>query len=187
MKPGNTPQYTNQDSNHPPTILRTVPQAMNKRLSSTSSDKQSFDAAIPPYQEALRQNGYKYTLEYNPQPPKHKRSRKRNIIWFNPPYNCKVATNIGHKFLQAIDDCFRPTHPLHKILNRNTLKLSYSCMLNVHCIISGHNKKIRNKLLQTDALSRSQHVSRAADASRSHVSTMVQPRAVRLQKTLYFL
>ena len=66
MKSGNTPQYINRDSNHPPTILRTVLQAINKRLSDISSDKQSFDAAIPPYQDALRRSGYNYTVEYNP-------------------------------------------------------------------------------------------------------------------------
>ena len=68
MKPGNTPQYINRDGNHPPTILRTVPQAINKRLSNISSDKRSFGAAIPPYQEALRRSGYNYKLNYNPQP-----------------------------------------------------------------------------------------------------------------------
>ena len=61
-----------------------------------------------------------------------------NVIWFNPPYNSNVKTNIGHKFLQAIDDCFPKNNPLHKIFNRNTLKLSYSCMPNIRNIISDH-------------------------------------------------
>ena len=33
-----------------------------------SSNKQSFDAGIPPCQETLRQNVYNYKPEYNPQP-----------------------------------------------------------------------------------------------------------------------
>ena len=90
MKPGNTPQY-----NHLPTILRSVPEVINKRLSNTSSDKQSFDAAIPSYQEALCRSGYNYKLSYNPQPPKPKQPRSRNIIWFSQPFNSNVATNIG--------------------------------------------------------------------------------------------
>ena len=150
MKPGNTPQYVNRESNHPPSILRSIPQAINNRLSNISSDKQSFDSAIPPYQEALQKSGYDYKLDYNPQPPQPKRCRSRNIIWFNPPYNSNVITNIGYKFLQAIDDSFPPNHPLHKIFNRNTLKLSYSCMPNVHCIVSGHNKTILNKQNKTE-------------------------------------
>ena len=54
-------------------------------------------------------------------PFQEKRSRKRNVIWFNPPFSANVATNIGRKFLKAIDECFPKGHPLHKICNRNTL------------------------------------------------------------------
>jgi hypothetical protein len=71
--------------------------------------------------------------------------------WFNPPYNSNVKTKIGHKFLLAIDDCFPKNNPLHKIFNRNTLKLSYSCMPNIRNIISGHNNYVVNKLTSTDA------------------------------------
>ena len=38
------------DSNYPPSIIRSVPEAINKRLSNISSDKSAFDSAIPPYQ-----------------------------------------------------------------------------------------------------------------------------------------
>ena len=142
MKPGNTPQYVHRNSNHPPSIIRSVPEAINKRLSNISSDKNAFDSAVPPYQEALQKSGYNFKLQYNPQPSKPKRSRSRNIISFNPPYNSTISTNIGYKFLQTVDDCFTPDHPLRKIFNRNTLKLSYSCMPNVKSIISSHNKSV---------------------------------------------
>ena len=56
---------------------------------------------------------------------------------------------MGHKFLKIIDECFPLDHPLHKILNRNTLKLSYSCMPNFHNIISAHNKSLLTKVQQT--------------------------------------
>ena len=45
--------YINHNSNHPPPILRSIPDAINKRLSNISSDKQSFVSAAPPYKEAL--------------------------------------------------------------------------------------------------------------------------------------
>ena len=151
MKPGNIPQYVNRESNHPPSILRSIPEAINRRLSHISSDKQSFEAACPPYQEALSKSGYEFKLHYNPQPPKPKRSRSRNVIWFNPPYSANVATNIGHKFLKAINECFPPSHPLNKILNRNTLKLSYSCIPNMHNLISTHNKSVLVKQTQLQA------------------------------------
>ena len=53
MKPGNTPQYVNRQSNHPPSVLSRIPEAINRRLSHISPDKQSFEAACPPYHDAL--------------------------------------------------------------------------------------------------------------------------------------
>ena len=38
-----------------------------------------------------------------------------------------------------------PGHQLHKLLNRNTVKLSYSCMPNFKEIISDHNKSVLSK------------------------------------------
>ena len=69
-----------------------------------------------------------------------KRNRQRNIIYFNPPYNAAVKTNIGNQFLSLIDKHFPPNNRLHKIFNRNTIKLSYSCSPNIQTIISNHNK-----------------------------------------------
>ena len=123
-KPNNFPQYVNCHSNHLPSILRSVPEAINSGLSNISSGKQSFDSAAPQYQEALKKSGYDHQLNFNPHPPKTKRSRSGNIAWFNPPYSHDVTTNIGHIFLQMIDECFPKSHPLQNIFNRNTLKLS---------------------------------------------------------------
>jgi hypothetical protein len=128
MKLGNTPQYVHSD--HPPSILRSVPEAINKRLSNISSDEKALDSAVPPYHEALQKSGYNY-IQIAIQPST-----------VNPPYNSTVSTNIGYKFLHAVEDCLPPDHPLRKIFNKNTLKLSYSCMPNVNSIISNHNKSV---------------------------------------------
>ena len=53
MKPNNTLQYINVKSNHPPAILKIIPEGVNKRLSEISSNKEVFDQAAPPYQKAL--------------------------------------------------------------------------------------------------------------------------------------
>jgi hypothetical protein len=79
-KPGNTIQYVNSRSNHSPSVLRSIPEAINKRLSTISSNKDNFDAAAPPYQEALQRSGYDHNLTFNPNPPKPKRARSRNVI-----------------------------------------------------------------------------------------------------------
>ena len=75
-------------------------------------------------------------------------SRRRKIIWFNPSYNQNVSTNIAKIFLKLVDKHFPRTHRLHKIFNRNTIKVSYSCMSNVQQLIKKHNF-IQNKKNKT--------------------------------------
>ena len=48
-------------------------------------------------------------------------------------------------FLKLIDKHFPNTNPLHKIFNRNTIKVSHSCLENVKSSISRHNKRIMRK------------------------------------------
>ena len=69
------------------------------------------------------------------------KKRKRNIIWFDPPYSKSVKTNIGRIFIKLISKHFPPNHKFVKIFNKNTIKLSYSCMPNIRSKINGHNKK----------------------------------------------
>ena len=93
----------------------------------------------------MRKSGYTHKLEFKPPPqgpPTQKRKRPRNVIWFNPPYNKNVKTNIGRPFISLINRSFPTDRKLRKIFNRNTLKLSYSCMPNVKHLIDGHNKAI---------------------------------------------
>ena len=132
-------------SNHPPTVLKNIPASVNKRLSSISSDEKMFETAAPMYQEAIKKSGYDYTLKFDPSasdPPSKKRSRKRHILWFNPPYNHTVTTNVGKEFLALVDKCFPPGNPLRKIFNRNNVKVSYSTTPNMAQIISGVNGKL---------------------------------------------
>ena len=109
-----------------------------------------FNEAAVPYQEALRKSGYTYSLKFKPsqQTPPNQKSRRRNIISFNPPFSKNVKTNIGRAFISLIDRCFPTGHKLRKIFNRNTIKLSYSCMPNMKQIIDGHNKNILKKAAQ---------------------------------------
>ncbi|XP_068724193.1 uncharacterized protein [Montipora capricornis] len=64
-KAGNVPLYVHKKSNHPPSILKNIPDSINKRLSEISSDRQCFDNAKTVYQEALNKSGYNYNLSYN--------------------------------------------------------------------------------------------------------------------------
>ena len=51
-------------------------------------------------------------------------------------------TNIARNFLYLIDKHFPKTNKLHEIINRNTLKVSYSCLPNVKQTITNHNKHL---------------------------------------------
>ena len=149
-KPNDKPIYIHRDSNHPPHVTKQIPKAINKRLNEISSDKESFDVFKKDYEKALNESKLNSSLYYDP--PKHdidsepkskmKRKRKRDIIWFTPPYNASLKTNIGKEFLKIIDKNFPKNNNLYKILNRKTLKISYSCTPNMNVIIKAHNTKI---------------------------------------------
>ena len=57
----------NKKSNHPPTVLKSIPLGVGRRLSRISANKVVFDAAAPPYQEALIKSGYIDKLEFEPE------------------------------------------------------------------------------------------------------------------------
>ena len=103
---------------------------ISKRLSGPSCNREEFDRALPKYIDAMRKSGYREELEYN-KPPQKKRNRKRNEVWFNPPFSESVKNNIGRQFLCLIDKHFPRHHRLHRICNRNTVEISYSCMSNM--------------------------------------------------------
>ena len=120
MKANNNPQYVHASSNHPPSILRSIPSNINRRLSNISSDETVFNNTTQPYQTALNNSGYTHQLSYNHGrqqngPPNRKRSRKRKITWYNPPFDMRVKTNVGKQFLRTVDECFPRGHVLRPI------------------------------------------------------------------------
>ena len=134
----------NINSNHPPSIIKQLPLSIQSRLSSLSSFEEIFNDSVIPYQDALDKSGCKHKLKYksNIDTSSNKKQRKRNIIWFNPPYSKNVKTNIGKIFLNLIKKHFPPHHKFHKLFNKNTVKISYSCTRNIKSIINSHNAKI---------------------------------------------
>ena len=146
IKPNDKPLYVNMNSNHPSSIKKNIPEAINKRLSALSSSEEMFKSVAPLYQEALKNAGYNYELKFKPvdtsQNQRKSHKHKRNILYFNPPYSQGVKTNVGAKFLKLIGKHFPKNNPLSKIINRNTVKMSYRCTPNMSQIISSHNSKI---------------------------------------------
>ena len=53
-----------------------------------------------------------------------------------------VKTNIGKTFLKLVKKYFPRNNSFHKIFNKNSINISYSCMRNIRSIIASHNKSI---------------------------------------------
>ena len=144
-KPNSRILYIDARSNHPPNIIKNIPKMVEKRLTELSSNEEVFEEAKGDYEKALRESNFgnvdlKYEKEANK--PKKRKGRKRKIIWFNPPYARNVVTKIGSKFIGLINRHFPRGTPISKLINRNTVKLSYSCMPNMDSSINGQNKRI---------------------------------------------
>ena len=148
-KPNDNPMYINVSSNHPPSIIKQIPESINRRLSSLSSSREVFLNNIQSYREALKKSGFRGELTYHEpkcsdESKNEKRKRKRKIIWFNPPYSKNVKTNIGKIFFKLLHKHFPPSHSFHKIFNKKSVEISYSCMHNMSSIISADNRSILN-------------------------------------------
>ena len=145
-KPNISVAYVSKTSNHPPSILKNIRSSIQKRLTTISSSEENFLDARNDYQSALNNAGYSDILKYElPNNPQRKRNRTRKIVWFNPPYGKNVATNIGKEFLNLLRVHLPTQHPFHRLFKRNTVKLSYSCMMNMNSIIKAHNAKMLKK------------------------------------------
>ena len=131
-KPKEKLLHVNASSNHPPhpkTNIKQIPISIAKRLSKNLSSIEIFNSVKVEYENALERCRY-HSVKLNctqtrENKPKHNRSQ--NIIWFNPPYSQNVITNVAKRFLNLLDHHFPKSNKLHKILNRITVKVSYSC------------------------------------------------------------
>ena len=137
------PVYISKNSNHPPAVKKGLVQMIGYRISDLSSNAEIFNSVAPVYNQALRNSGFNEEIKYEPKRTKRTR-RPRKVIYFNPPWDDQIRTNIGGNFLRLVDKHFHPNSNLHSIFNRQKLKVSYSNMPNIKRIISGHNNRIVN-------------------------------------------
>ena len=122
---------------------------VNKRISDLSCDEQEFDKAKTVYEAALKSSGHRENMKFENDGQRNQNTnRRRKIIWFNPPYNMQVKTNIGKLFLKLIKKHFPRQHKFSQIFNSNTIKISYSCTTNMENIIKQHNSKVLNDVNQ---------------------------------------
>ena len=135
--------YINKHSSHPPSILNQFPKLIEKRIAETSPNKDNFDKSIKPYKGALKESAFCEALNYNaPTTNKEQKIESEKEIWFDPPFSRSVKSNIGKILLHQLLKRFPRNHTMHKIFNRNTVKISYSCLRNISSIIFFHNRNI---------------------------------------------
>ena len=143
-KPGDKPRYVHQMSNHPPAVKKQMPIMVERRISDLSSTKELFEEEKEVYQEALNEAGYKHKLEFKQSSRKQNRNRQRRTIWFNPPWNEGVSTNLTQLFRRLIRKHFPVGSELSRVFNVQNLRLSYCCTRNMESIVSAHNRKLLN-------------------------------------------
>ena len=135
-KPDNIPVYINRKSNHSPTRIKEIPKATAKRISGISSSEVAFNESIPIYSDAFKKSGLHGNITFIPKTTNtktnKKKTRKRKIIWFNPPYCLSVKTNVGKMFLKFIKKHFPKGNSLNKIFNKNTVKIVIAVWATFH-------------------------------------------------------
>ena len=168
-KPNDTISYIQCQSNHPPSIIKNLPKGIEIRLPTNSANGYIFQEAAKPYNNVLdtrrnlnaptkkppRTKEEKHLLtatQRNLSPSqiiqkkkKQQQKEKEEDHLVQPPTSKNVATNIVKKYFILLSACFPANNKLHKIINKNTIKLSYSCMSNIKQSIANHNKAILSK------------------------------------------
>ena len=107
-----------------------------------SSNEEIFNTTNCVYEDALKKSGFKFDFKYIKNQRQNPKNMFRNIIWFNPLFNKAVSTNIAKVLFRLIDKHFPGSHRLHKIFNRNTVKVGYCCMKDI--IVRLHPHHITN-------------------------------------------
>ena len=154
LKVNSEPVYVHVESNHPKKIKENIPKMINDRLCTLSSNEEMFKATKKPYEEALQKSGYKCDLKYEEKNiyemnKKKRRNRHKRQHWFNPPHSDNLnRTNVGEKFINAVNEEFPENCPLYKIFNTNTIRLSYSNMPIMQMRVAMHNSKVYQEKLE---------------------------------------
>ena len=118
LKDNNKVIHVNTESNRPLSIIKQLPKSIELRLSQLSANKEIFKNSVTPCNEALTKAGYKHQMRYQQNTRQNtttNKIRKKNIIWFNPPYSANVVTKVGKHFLSLLDKHFPSHKRFHKI------------------------------------------------------------------------
>ena len=85
-------------------IKKQLPSMLSKRLSELSCNRKEFAKAATPYNIAIKTSDYHGGLTYDDHATDtraRRRNRKRNIVWFNPPFSKSAKNNIDKRIPKA--------------------------------------------------------------------------------------
>ena len=127
IKTDQSPSYINIYSNHPKARIKQVPKAVNLRIRNLSANEKIFRKSSKMHIDALKSCGYKENFTYKKEnmpndsnkeinKENRRKKRKREIIWFNPPFCMLASINVGKYFLKLVDKHFKHDNKLHKYL-----------------------------------------------------------------------
>ena len=104
--------------------------------------------------DVLRKIGFHGNITFITKSIKIKRNKKNvnqlETIGFQPSYSPGVKKNAGRIFLKLIKEHFQKFNHFNKIWNKNTVKVSYSCIGNILSIILSHKKEILSPVSNTE-------------------------------------
>ena len=114
-KRDNNPLYINILSNHPPNIIKNLPDNISKRFNNLSEDETTFNKSKDLYNNELAESGIEHKISFQKQQntftiANNTKNRKRNLIWFNSPFSLNVSTNISKKLFSILGKHFPKTH-----------------------------------------------------------------------------
>ena len=115
--------YIHSLSKHPPNVIKQIPKSIHERLSKNSSNEEIFNTSKCEYEDVLKKSRFKVDLKYTKNQQQKPKIRFRNIIWFNPPFNKAIFIKCCKNFSSIDQYTFSKSHRLHKIFNRNTVKV----------------------------------------------------------------
>ena len=131
--PNNSPLYINTASNRLSQIITQVLKTIDERLLQTSSNETILNSHKPKYEKVFKWSGFKINLKFKKSPTESAQTsnRSRRIISLNSRYSKNIRSKIAKFFLNKH---FLKSEKLHKILNRNTVKVTPGCTENMEGI-----------------------------------------------------
>ena len=90
--PGDWLLYIHSLSNHPPNVIKKIPNSIQERLSKNWSNVEIFDKEKCEYEDALKKSGFKVDFKHTKNQRQKTKKRSRNISKICKGHNSKITS-----------------------------------------------------------------------------------------------